>query len=295
MDSKKIFHFSSTSWIDMYWLKKIQAQKKSHKKRYLFFMAFSLSFLFVFVYSIRYMENQVKSMKEFEIHKQSLEIKELPEWLLPFTQKIVPLPLPDIKNIFEPNLCTQVAEAYQRNPWVKKSQEVIKKYPNRVYARLILRKPFAFVKEKESYFLIDEEGVFLPGIYTTVADFSLPIIEGIKEGIHEPGFPCQDSILSRVLEVLSFFSKKKISEKIPIQILRIESLPETSSQILVFLTKKNIRVLWGNISEPAYVTLEEQEKNLPKLIHFLSDEKNLQENMEIDLRFGYTILRKKKP
>lgn len=289
----EIFHRINTSWIELYWKKKLQPKKKYPAKRFLLFLILVLSLLFALSQSLNYIQSYTKSRKNFQIHKENLTIKELPAWLKPFTSEIAPVGLSDFKTIFDPDLALDVAEAYKRNPWVKQVKEVIKKYPANVYATLVLRKPVAFVKLQEGYFLIGDDGVFLPGNYESAgADFLLPVIEGVEEGNPQAGLYARDVSLQRTLGILSFLSQKKILENIPLKTLRIESMPKLSSSILVFVLKDGSRILWGNVSQPAYVSLEQQEKNLLKLIPFL-DSKRGKENVEIDLRFGYNIIRKK--
>ncbi len=230
-------------------------------------------------------------MKCFQIHEQCLKIKKLPEWLLPFTQEIAPILLSNVKTIFEPGLVNKIVEAYQRNPWVKKVKQVTAKYPNIILSTLSLRKPVAFVNFNEKYYLIGEDGVFLPVVYTNLKDVTLPVIAGIEEEIPSAGYSCKDAALHRTLMVLSFLSNKGIWQKLSVQRLSIESFPKCPSKILVMVLRNNMRIIWGNITDPLYVSLSQQEKNLHKLIPFLSEQASIQQNREVDLRFGYNILK----
>lgn len=238
--------------------------------------------IFIFLYLIICQaEQNLRLYPKFYVHTQSLTLRNIPAYLSPFITQIVPQDLPDRLYIFDPNLCSNIAHAYYKNPWIHKVKKVQKIYPNFVQVQVELRKPLCFIQYDDVFFLCDSNGIRLPGEFSEVSSFSLPILRGFKENIPEIGHSWQH--ISNILAIIQRLQKENIT--IPI----LEISPLECYNVLIFSGVCN-KIIWGVIDYPDFIDISSKVqllKNIP--YQFLQQE--VEEPIEIDLRFGKMIQR----
>jgi len=218
---------------------------------------------------------------KFYINTQSLVLKNIPSYLSPFITQIVPQDLPDRLYIFEPNLCSNIAHAYYKNPWIHKVKKVQKIYPNFVQVQVELRQPLCFIQYEDIFFLCDSNGIRLPGEFSDITSYSLPILKGYKGNLPEIGHSWHN--ISNILTILKRLQKENINISI------LEICPQEHYQVLIFSGVCN-KIIWGVIDYPDFIDISSKIqllKNIP--YQFLQQE--LEEPIEIDLRFGKIIKR----
>lgn len=89
--------------------------------------------------------------------------------------------LPETVSLLEPDLCRNVALAWERNPWVKEVKSVRITGEPALQVDVAYRTPVAFVEVPRGLYPIDAEGVLLPPNDFSISDTSrLPHLRGIK-------------------------------------------------------------------------------------------------------------------
>lgn len=247
----------------------------------------------------------VENLPDYQISRAHLTIREVPAWLLPHTQEIVPIECPESISIFSGKSTQQIARAYLKNPWVKEVKQISIHYPNQIGVNLLLRRPVAWIHHPQGYFLSDISGVRLPGIYSlpVVTPEFLPIISGVECPLPEPGENWQDASLRIAVPLIHLLVQKGVFDNLPLQQVCLEKVPQCSSQNtttanlnndkrVVIVTSEATRIIWGR-PDSAPVSLD---RRLDALKQFccMAARYGLNSNggiSEVDVQFGYVILR----
>jgi len=89
--------------------------------------------------------------------------------------------LPETVSLLDPQICKQVAGAWERHPWVKRVISVKISATPALVVELEYRRPAAFIRVVDGFYPVDEEGVLLPprDFATTLTD-RLPQIRNIS-------------------------------------------------------------------------------------------------------------------
>jgi len=276
--------------LDLYWLQRHFPHPAAlFAWTGLFFTLLGLLSALIF---LRYVEKAVKNMPYFQISTQHLTIQKIPQNLMPFVDAIEPIGLSSL-DIFEPRLTSKIADAYLKNPWVFDVITVKYQYPNQIFAQISLRQPCAVVYYDNQYFLCDLIAVRLPKDFSdqsALPDF-LPMIFGIDTQPPAPGQIWSDPLVKEALCTADFFQQHFPEH--PLQAIYWEKLPEQTEKSMV-LCQDQIRIIWGTGFNPPVPQITARQK-IQALQHALA---NLEANdhsqiCEVDVRFGYAILRTK--
>ncbi len=229
---------------------------------------------------------KIKNLPEFQVSLKNLSIRN--SYLQDFVSEISPIDLNVSQSIFNTELSQQIALSYLKNPWVASVDRVSIEYPNRVHCRLQLRKPFILVYQENKYFLCDMVGIRLPNEFTkeTRPDV-FPILSGNDESLPEIGCLWKEASFCEAIKILQFI-QKSLKGNISWDIY-LEELPYESQKTIIFKNKQFI-VIWGKSLDSHIPNISKQERILA-LSQFL--EHPSQTAKEVDVRFGYCILREK--
>ena len=238
-------------------------------------------------------EFRMKSMPKFQIRSTHLELKQLPKWIFPYTKQIRPIDLPKNLHILKPELTKNIAQAYLRNPWVSKVQEIRKEYPHSIHVKLSLRRPVAWVATPNQKYLSDIHGIRLPVEKRLHEKTNLPVIVGIEEATPSTGKAWQSFSIKAALKVAAYLSKNGILKLFGIRKIVLRKNQEKKQIVLIMA--KDIQIIWGenlNSSLPA-VSAKQRLQAVLELKYLLPKMENLEDIEEIDIRFGYIIMRKR--
>ncbi|MHC4663802.1 MAG: cell division protein FtsQ/DivIB [Planctomycetota bacterium] len=131
------------------------------------------------------MERRVREMPRFQVQFTSLDLfteEEFPWIKEDEMRRLLRIPLENGgRSIFDPRLLPDVRRAFLSNPWVGSVEMIQRRYPNTVTFKVRLRRPVAYIKQYSRLYLIDSEGLRLPGVYSKPApELPLPVVTGIK-------------------------------------------------------------------------------------------------------------------
>lgn len=278
-------------WIEFNLNKKIEPHQ--YKNFFLWSgMAFA-SFCVLSVCGLRQVESRVRAMPRFSIHHDFLKLTRLPDWLLFFTQDISPVELPLDLDIFNPELCRIIAEGYLKNPWVKKVHRVSKKYPNHISVALSPRKPMVFVVFGGQYYPVDEQGVLLPVRYEKMPStaYFMPVVHGIEMPPPRPGEVWKETALEESLQIVDYLSAHDLFSLLRIQ--RIDLEKNGSKKTVLLVMEEGQKIVWGNSCRSLFPPVSpEQRIQALKKIHEFSMDIDFKKIVEIDVRFGYLIIKR---
>ncbi len=255
-------------------------------------LVFTCALVGSYIHYIPKIEAQVKNRPEFQIGPSQLIIRELPEWITPFTTEITPINF-TTTTIFTPQLAHKISLSYAQNPWVKEVREVILRYPNYARAKMILRRPYVLVESDGYCHLCDTQGVRLPLQWENKdAPTSFPVIQNITTALPIPGQRWEDQTLSQAIEILLLLESHP---NLGIEMIWLKPVPTEKIPSIVLVSKQRWWLIWGTTlsSEIPAVTTKQR---LAALDAYLADNEISSKTVrEIDVRFGMAIVREKTP
>jgi hypothetical protein len=162
------------------------------------------------------------------------------------------------RPIFEPGLCSAVAQAYASNPWVERVEEVRSEFgrPPALQADIRLRVPFAVISgARGGCAVVDRTGAIVPLQRDDAAKIGLPSVFAPSRIAGAPG----ERITAKpILDALSALGmvRDRLATLPPEKAIRITEARITDAggrNRLVFSTAAGTRIEWGELSdEPAW-------------------------------------------
>lgn len=270
---------------DLFWLKE---RPKSPYITWIGLICTLIAIYIIFQY-MPYIANKVKNRPEFQINQAQLTIHNLPNWITPYTTEIIPAEFHSA-SIFTPQLAKTIASCYARNPWVKDVQEVAIRYPNYVSVRLILRRPYALVESQDKWVLCDTQGISLPFQWELNEDIPpFPTIHNLDTDLPIPGRSWEKKELIQTLELLQFLERRP---ELEIHTVWLLATPTETEKSIILITKKRCWIIWGTSLRSTIPNISEQQR-LSALDTYFNQYDDNHPIQELDVRFGYPIVREK--
>lgn len=155
------------------------------------------------------------------------------------------------RSLFEKRLTDRVAEAFRRNPWVFRVRSVERIFPDKLQVELELRRPQAVLKKSDSYYLLDQEGVVLPGRYYSWPkdQGKTPYIQSTKlNSIPEPGRRIEDKGVKAGIELVRFLKQNNTHRLLGLKAVDVSNVgkgrPRGESDIVLW-TDTGVAIKWG--------------------------------------------------
>ena len=158
--------------------------------------------------------------------------------------------LPKRFSILQEGISEEIAAAFEANPWVEKVVAVEKKFPNTIHLKLKLRRPMAFISSNGNYYLLDEKGVRLPGVYSEEARKSsgLPLVASIKKSVPQVGKIADNDAVIAGCGVAKMINDEKKRLRTQIEVIDAMNfggrLQRGGSEITL-VTSDGARIKWG--------------------------------------------------
>ncbi|MDQ7779584.1 MAG: hypothetical protein RDV41_07725 [Planctomycetota bacterium] len=161
-------------------------------------------------------------------------------------------PLTGRVSIFDENLVPALVEYYESNPWVAQVVSVEKEYPATVRVRVRLRKPLAAVENRGYCYLVDRDGVRLPGKYAHEnlprLPFYVPKVIGVTAPPPEPGSCWDDAAVlagTTVAEVLVDQGVDKMMHIVAIDVANVNGRINRGESEVTIWAEENVPIQWG--------------------------------------------------
>jgi len=239
---------------------------------------------------------------DFQVSPQTLELLAKPRWVRgPIEKQLKVVPGADGKvSLLDPAATRKIASGLAANPWVKEVKSVKREFPNRVRAEVSLRDPAAFVLRGNSYYIVDAEGVRLPGEYKDRADTGLDllIISYVRTSPPPAGKVWDDPAVVEGARVAAFLKPHadviKAARVAAIDTSNIGGRRTPREPEIVLITAGHTQVYWGRgVHYPGSTELSPARK-LENLKAVLRQEGSLTDKEYVDLRFPNPVFRDRK-
>lgn len=159
--------------------------------------------------------------------------------------------LNDQYGMYENNLTRRIADIYERVVLVKNVDSVKRIFPNKLAIKLVLRKPVAIVKSRNSTYLVDHEGVLLPKEYYTLknAEYDSPYIQSNKLArLPLYGTEWNDKGIKAGIELVKFLRANNIHtlfKIIAVDVSNVCKRRSTGKSDIILWTENNTQIRWG--------------------------------------------------
>ncbi|MDP7035269.1 MAG: hypothetical protein QF752_12315 [Planctomycetota bacterium] len=201
------------------------------------------------------MYQRVTNQEKYKVDTRGLSIVVQPDWMP--TELADGLKLPDgvlgKYSVFESELVSTIGKAYAANPWVREVRGIRREYPDRIRVALDIRRPVACVRVGAWYYMVDEEGVRLPGIFEerpVVAGHLLAFIRGVRTPPCAAGVPWND----RSVAVGAYLARQVLDSPVmaPLKITTVDvgdipSVGAVQSGGCSLLTENHTEIRWEGL------------------------------------------------
>lgn len=220
-------------------------------------------------------EAKLSRTPDYEVDVRSLEIQERPLWLDADWVASIRNPFGDRKkvNIFEADVVARIHGSFSECPWIEQVCYVRKEFPNRLSVKIKVRAPAVAIWEKDSYVLVDRDGVVLPRRFKSVPDFGFSVFVADAPGTRAPAPGCiwDDSCVKAAVAMADLI--RGSSDPVLGRVARIDasaasSLKPGRTEIVLYAREGGGRIEWGASpakKSPLEIPVEKKIENVRKL------------------------------
>ncbi len=138
-------------------------------------------------YGLTRLKAHVYELPEYQAQTVEVRLLDRPSWLSErwVESMLWPLTHGDPPHPLDDNVAERVVGVIEESGWVRRVVRAERFSGGRVDVRCEYRMPLAVVQQGTRFFLVDEEGVRLPGEYDAPGEFLM--IQGVTGDVPEPG------------------------------------------------------------------------------------------------------------
>ena len=145
-----------------------------------------------------------------------------------------------------PTLCRDLAQTLERAAWVKQVVCIQRFTDRRVEVRCTYRSPLALVQMDEGFYLVDEDGVRLPGRYANHP--SMTLVQGVNVAAPLPGAEWAAPELRAGLELVKILASESFADQITAVLVanfggRVDA---QAAHIELATDRAGGRIIWGS-------------------------------------------------
>jgi len=239
------------------------------------------------------------TLGDFQVSSSTLELVSKPDWVRgPIELQLKTLPAPAASvSLLDSDATRRVASNIAANPWVKEVKSVVRDFPNRVRAQVRLRDPAAFVLYGGKFYLVDTDGVRLPGEYAKMSESGLDLlmIVYVRTLPPAPGKIWDDPAVTEGAKVAAVLKQHqdvlKAARIDAIDTSNITGRRTPKESEITLLTADHTQIYWGRTGGRAGATELTPDKKIENLIAVLRREGTLADKEYVDLRFPNPVFR----
>jgi len=249
------------------------------------------------------MRKAVVRMGQFQICSKNIRLEKAPQWAgAPVKDAILSCKLPGRFSILEEGISEKIVRAFEANPWIEKVVAVEKRFPNTVRLKLKLRRPMAFISSAGKYYLLDEKGVRLPGVYSEEARRSsgLPLIASIKRSVPEIGKVADNEAMIAGCGVAKVINDEKRRLRTQIDVIDVMNFGgrlRRGGAEITLVTADGARIKWGRSPgefHPGELSAEKKIENLKAVRYTLALQgQPLSSKEYVDIRFDPPVVKER--
>lgn len=232
------------------------------------------------VYGLGRLDTHVRAMPMYQMTRESLRLVEGPSWMTPaiLADLDVRDRLPERFSLLDPDVCLRVARAYEEVAWVERVERVEKRDPRvnpadpPLEVRLRFRCPVAFVEGDRGTYLVDAEGVRLPGVYPSaprLGQATLLVIRGAHATPPQPGRQwLGGGVLAGVRVAEAVSPQRQVYQVTTIDVENFGGRRNPRDTEIALYTRSGTRIKWGKAPSAEAELL--QEKTLAEKVAYLN-------------------------
>lgn len=228
-------------------------------------------------FGLHLVRQSVAELPEYRVRSADLRLIQGPRWMTPEIAAGLDITadLPEEFSLLDEQIAGRIVAAYARKVWVKRVLRVAKHYPQPgseaapIEVHLEFRSPVAFVAIGDRYYLVDSEGIRLPGVYSgpRLGDAEFFVISGARGRVPLPGQKWQSpEIVAGVRVASSLASRRYAFNLARIDVSNIGGRRDPGVSEIAIYTHRLTRIDWGKPPGPRTDILE---KPLLKKIAYL--------------------------
>jgi hypothetical protein len=233
------------------------------------------------LFALDTLRENVRVSAGYQMMGQSLRLVKGPPWMTPGILAELDVGLLDPEfprrfSLLDEDVCRRVAAAYERCLWVERVEKIVKHDP-RVDPRgpplevyLKFRRPLAFVQVRDTFCLVDEKGVRLPGTYEEprLGAAKFLVVTGVAPCPPGPGRPWLDAGLQAAVKVAGAVEPRREQFRLAsIDVSNFGGRLNPRDTEIALYTANNTRIKWGKAPSPEAAML--QEKTLTEKVMYL--------------------------
>jgi len=177
--------------------------------------------------------------------------------------------------ILDENLCSNVAEAFRKHPWVSKVLRVKKSFPAAIVVQLEYRRPVATVQISGARIPVDSEAVLLPTVDFSADEIArLPVIQNVtSKPAAQPGIVWSDSALLAAVRLADLLGDKWKSLKLEAISISYNASTTTATDDvqLELIGVGGSKILWGRGVGSDYPGELESSQKIRRLENYLTE------------------------
>lgn len=225
--------------------------------------------VFIVLLVDRNLYRYMMDVPEYGVSTKYLADKVLPDWSDAPGKKEYNY---HFENSFDEGLTQRLHDELKKDAWVKRIVAVGKSYPDTLRIQVERRRPLAAVSVNRFYYLVDWDGVVLPGRYTSLLpELELYQITGVAELPPKPGEKWEGAV-SQAVEVAGIMATNDLFAKLGVKVIDVSNADGRAdyrqSEITLW-TESGVGILWGRAPSTdkfGEISAEEKISNLKKAI-----------------------------
>jgi hypothetical protein len=202
-------------------------------------------------------EKYVVANKKTPLYSPALRIqmKSLPDWVKQSSfvgEDLYEAVRPFELSLWENDLTSRIASRLESSAWIARvlQVQVSEKQDGGIYVESLFRRPAAFVRCGDLYYLVDETGVRLPRLWTVDALDQTPTkqikIHGVRSAPPSPGEAWIGKDLLAALNVSAMLERMDYRPQIAaIDVGNYQGRQDPTASHLELVTTKGSRIRWG--------------------------------------------------
>lgn len=181
------------------------------------------SFLFLVLLVHRAVYSALKSSPRYRVPDALARASVAPTWAdADAPESVVVLPA-GRGSLLDDRLVPDIAEAFARNPWVRRVTSVERAFPDQVRVRFEMRHPRLAVRRPEGAVLVGEDGIRLPGAHPIVPAGAVEVF-GTASVPPSPGRAWDSPEILAALEMAAVVDGEPLLRRLGVRALDVSNL-----------------------------------------------------------------------
>ena len=219
----------------------------------------------------------LRDSPEFQIRRDQLRLADGPDWMTPamLADLDVTDRLPERFSLLDADVAEQIARAYADCVWVERVDRVRMRDPRvaprqKLVVELSFRRPSAFVHRPDGFYLVDANGVRLPGVYPEprLGERAYLVVSGVRSVPPAPGRVWPSESLQAAVRVVETVAPRREAFRLTtVDVSNFAGRHDPTETEIALYTANHTHIKWGKAPTPEAAML--REKTLAEKLAYL--------------------------